>query len=372
MRPLRITCVTLDMACGGAQRVMKALTTMLADSGHDVTLTLFRGEAPEFFTVDPRVRRTRPLDPHPSRAHPFRLAGRLRRVTDLRRLLLGAEPEVVICFEDIPNVAVLLALAGSRVPVIACEHNDPRHHLIPLRWAVMRRIAYPWAAAVVALNDSIAAWCRTLRPRWPVTTIPNPLEPAAAGSDDPRPDWFGPRNLVAVGRLVPQKGFDMLVEAFGRVAKSRPDWSLTILGEGPDRPALERQVRAAGLLGRVHLPGNVAEPMRILPHADAFVLSSRYEGFGMALVEAMAAGLPVVSFACPSGPPAIIRDGIDGRLVSPGEIPALAAALAGLMDDPVERRRLGAAAREAVQRYAPARVSAQWDELLARVVRPAG
>ena len=367
MSSLRITWVALDMGCGGAQRVMSGLTSRLVDAGHNVTLTLFNGGAPDFFPVDPRVRRTAPLAPQLPHFHPLDVMSRWRRFMAIRTLILSTAPEVVICFEDIPNVEVLLSLAGKRIPVIACEHTDPRWHLIPFRWAVLRRLVYPWAAGVVVLNDEIARWCRGVKPRWRVVTIPNPVTLPQPAAGAPQQFYFGQRNAVAVGRLVPQKGFDTLIDAFARSAHGRPEWHLTILGEGEERVSLERSVREAGLASRIHLVGTVEEPMQIIPHADLFIMSSRYEGFGLALVEAMAAGLPVVSFACPSGPPAIIHDGVDGVLVPAGDTQALADAIAELMDDPALRQRLGNAASASARRYLPEAIAALWEALLRQV-----
>ena len=102
---------------------------------------------------------------------------------------------------------------------------------------------------------------------------------------------------MAVGRLIRAKGFDLLVQAFARAATARPEWSLTIFGEGPERANLEAQVRDLGLGDRVDLPGRVSDPLEHLACAHAFALSSRYEGFPNALLEAMSCGLPVAAFA---------------------------------------------------------------------------
>ena len=123
--------------------------------------------------------------------------------------------------------------------------------------------------------------------------------------------------LVGAGRLVKQKGFDLLLPSFASLAERFPAWGLLILGEGPDRPSLERQAAALRIADRVLMPGVVKKLHAILQHCDIFVLSSRFEGQPLALMEAMLCGLPVVSYDCPSGPAAIVRPGVDGLLVRP-------------------------------------------------------
>jgi glycosyltransferase involved in cell wall biosynthesis len=171
-----------------------------------------------------------------------------------------------------------------------------------------------------------------------------------------------------MGRLSVEKGFDLLIEAFGRVAAHRPDWSLTILGDGPERARLECLAAELHLEYRVSLPGRVADPLPLLADAQAFALPSRYEGFPNALLEAMAAGLPSVAFDCPSGPSDIIADGWNGLLVPAGDVGQLSAALGWLMDNPRERARIGANARDVAVTHAPQRVLCRWSELLKGVV----
>jgi glycosyltransferase involved in cell wall biosynthesis len=170
-----------------------------------------------------------------------------------------------------------------------------------------------------------------------------------------------------MGRLVPQKGFDRLLEAFASIARERPGWSLTIHGEGPQRLPLTERTESLGLAGQVRFPGVTDDPAAALADADLFVLSSRWEGFPTVLGEAMALGRPVVAFDCPSGPADLIRDGLDGVLVPRDDIAALASAMASLIDDPTRRAALAARAPEVLERFGLTAILARWDELFAEV-----
>jgi len=210
------------------------------------------------------------------------------------------------------------------------------------------------------------AVCRLLPGRCMV--LPNPVESPAEGESAPPLGLPAGRVLLALGRLAPEKGFDLLLTAFADLAPSRPHWSLVILGEGPERPRLEAQRRRLGLEGRTHLPGAVADPSAWLRRAKLFVLSSRYEGFSNALCEAQAWGVPAVAFDCESGPAEILRHGVSGLLVPPGDVPALAASLARLMDDEALRRSMAARAPEVVQRFGLEKVLDLWEALFGRVL----
>ena len=173
--------------------------------------------------------------------------------------------------------------------------------------------------------------------------------------------------VVAMGRLVKQKGFDLLLKAFGQCAAKHAGWSLVIVGEGHERQCLEALAADLGIQDRVRLAGLVKEPVSILRGADIFVMSSRYEGFPNALLEAMACGLAVISTDCATGPRDIICDGVDGVLVLPNDVGSLAAAMDRLMADKVERQRLGAKALAVTERFSGEKIMKQWDELLLQV-----
>jgi glycosyltransferase involved in cell wall biosynthesis len=190
--------------------------------------------------------------------------------------------------------------------------------------------------------------------------IPNPVDlPSGARKPDGKE-----MTLAAVGRLVPQKGFDMLIDAFAAIADRHPEWTLVIWGEGPDRESLEAQRDKLGLGQRISLPGVSERPGSWLESADAFVLSSRFEGWGIVLLEALAWGLPCVSFDCEWGPAEMIENGVDGLLVPRENTQALGENLSKVMSDPELRRKLSTNAKLSTQRFSHDRVMAAWDQVI--------
>lgn len=366
-----ITLVIAGMGPGGAERVLTNMAVSWAKDVHRaVTVLTLAAPESDFFRLPDTISRVGLGMAATPRPRLGRLAGNVIALIRLRRALQGLQPDVVISFVDVMNVKVLLASLAKPWPVVVAERIDPGAHTLRRPWVWLRRLVYRQAAMIVVQTGDAAEWVRRRFPRSVVGVIPNPVltAPIAAERDSERGPLLSRPAIVAVGRLVPQKGFDLLIRAFASACTKLPReggrWHLFLFGEGPERTKLETLAQRLRVDGRVHLPGTTRDTAAVFREADLFVLASRYEGFPNALLEAMANGVASVSTACRSGPADIVRDGIDGLLVPPDDPDAMAGAMARLMTDGSERRRLAARAPEVLRRYNVEDVMVLWDRAI--------
>ena len=359
---------------GGAERVMAWLAHRLADQGVQVTLVTLGGLEGDFIRLDPRIaRRALGLDgAHSPLCKPW---ANVRRLVALVQVLRETSADTVLAF--MPHESVLAILAGrlSGRRVVISERNAPWRRSAGQPWNFLRRHLYRFSHVQVAQTVEVACWfkeqaaCRSAR------VVPNAVQyplPSGLPSAVPPHDSTGVRKLlVAAGTKVHQKGFDILIDAFARIAQDFPDWDLALPGLDADRTEgglssaeIVAAVHAAGLQARVHLPGRVGNMSDWYAAADIFVLSSRFEGFPNVLIEAMAHGCPVVAADCETGPRDIVVDDHDGLLVQAENPAALADGMRRLMAAPNLRARLGEQARKVHERYSAERISTLWFELL--------
>jgi len=368
---VRLAFVVSSLACGGAERVVQLLSGGLAERGHEVTV-ITTTEREDFFHLPPGVDRIRiglvryVEDPYPRLADPPAVVPlrAIRGVVRLRRTLSSLRPDLVIAFTDRIAVLTLLAARGLGIPVVASERSDPALKPLGPAWRLLRRVLYPSAAALVCLSHGVASRFTWL-PADRCLAIHNPVPPPPPDDGSPPPLGLASGGYVlGMGRLAHEKGFDLLLRAYARSLDRVDPGPLVIAGEGEERPRLETLAAELGIASRLVLPGAVRDPWPLLRHAAFLVLSSRFEGFGNVLVEAMACGRPVVAFACPSGPDEIVEHGRSGLLVPPGDTAALARAMARLAADTGLRRRMGEAARERSRAFSLERILDLWEDLV--------
>lgn len=360
---ISVCLVISSLGCGGAERVASYLINHLAQrSYHTSLVTLDSDAAPPFYSIESNVRIVRLNLYSKSQNKVVGLFANCRRIVRLRRALGSLKPSVIISFIEKTNVLALIAMLGRNVPLIACERTDPAHYKIAYPWSELRNMFYRRAFKVIVQTTSaLEFFPRAIRERAEV--VPNPVFPARVSHDHllrvPESIHF-----VSLGRLSHEKGYDLLLTAFRTLVVRQPKCMLTIWGEGPCRRALEELRENYGLTQHVRFPGQTPDSFSALRTADIFVSSSRFEGFPNALCEAMACGVAVIAVDCPSGPRHIVRHGIDGILVPPNEVAALAAALESLAVDPGLRQRLGQRGTEITRRFNAERIFSTWENLI--------
>lgn len=204
---------------------------------------------------------------------------------------------------------------------------------------------------------------------WPelnnICVIPNPIiTPTPFVSD------CTCRQVIAAGRYAPQKGFDLLIESWNIVAKENPGWVLKIYGDGSLRDQMQQRINQLGMTESCKLEHTTADIASKYSESSIFVLSSRFEGFGMVITEAMACGIPPVSFACPCGPRDIIDDGTNGLLVEPENIEQLAKKISYLIGNEDIRKKMGKQALQRSEQYSMNSVMQQWHKLFTKIINP--
>lgn len=177
------------------------------------------------------------------------------------------------------------------------------------------------------------------------------------------------KRVISIGKLDAQKGYDMLIDSWNLVSDQHPDWTLDIYGSGEWKEMLEKKINDYHLTGKINLKGTTNDVISNYLDSSIYVMSSRYEGFGMVLIEAMLCGLPAVSFDCEYGPGEIITDGIDGFLVPPNNIKLLADKICELIENDSLRKQMGANARKKVERYSKEIIMPQWIKLFDSLVK---
>jgi glycosyltransferase involved in cell wall biosynthesis len=377
--------LTSAWGMGGTIRAAHNLAKHLAANGYDVELlsVMRTREEPFFGSFPPGVRATalddrrpgatpaylRPIRAvlrsrssvimhHADRNYPqwsvwadVRVAHALRRRTGY---LVVTRPGLNILAADISPPGMI---------TVGLEQMNLSHHIKPLRAAMARR--YKGLDVLVALTEQdVAAYDRLLKGRVKLARIPNTVHDV----DGARAD-LDSRTVLAAGRFVYQKGFDMLIEAFAVVHAAHPDWRLRICGRGELDAPIRQSVAEHGLEDVVELPGPSDDMPGEMERASVYVLSSRFEGFPLVLLEAMGKGMAVVAFDCPTGPRDIVDDHRNGILVPAKDVRALAAGILEMIEDDGLRRRCAAAATETAHEYTIDAIGPRWEELFKELAR---
>ena len=280
----------------------------------------------------------------------------------LRRRLAVDRPQRVLSMLSRTNILSCSALWDQPCHLVVSERNDLRRQTLPFPWPRLRRLLYRRADVLTANTDGVLDSLAALDGLRNPVLLPNPL-PQRSELGVVRAE-VSPEGFIAVARLVHQKGLDVLIDALAIAGGVAQGWTLTVVGEGPEREALMAQVTRLQLGDRVRFLGHRSDVTTLLAQAAVFVLPSRFEGMPNALLEAMAQGLAVVVTDASPGPLEEIDHGRNGWVVPSEDVGALAQGLEQLAADPSHRQRLGAAARERLLSRDWSQLAPIWDGVL--------
>ena len=339
----RIALYISSMHGGGAERVMLDVATGLSERGMSVDLVLREAKGP-YLDLVPKDVRIIDLNSH-------RIAASFPK---LLRYIWRERPIALLSSLHTSNVPALIAklLSGGTLRVVVRQENTFTDRFETTNFKdrqilrVFKRLL-PFADGIVAVSQGVSADLRREVPNasHKVTTIYNPVvwpDHAEKAREPVDHLWFDDTDtpvILSAGRLTTVKDHATLLRAFTEVLGSRPA-RLVIVGEGPERENLQEMAERLGVSQQVDFPGFKLNPFAYMSKSSVFVLSSRYEGFGNVLVEAMACGTPVVSTDCRSGPREILQDGKWGSLVSVGDWRSMARAILATLDNPIPATRL--------------------------------
>jgi glycosyltransferase involved in cell wall biosynthesis len=375
--------ITAAWGMGGTIRTTLNLAGYLASQGYEVeVISLGRGRDEPFFgDFPPGVRVTLLEDKRPkvprSRLHRLlasrssvlihpreRAAKGFNLWVDLQ-LVLALRRKAGFLITTRPGLNMLAAdLAVPGLTLVGQEHMNLPEHPKELRRAMPRK--YPGLDVLAVLTEGDrAAYDKHLGGSIPIVRIPNTIRDMGGAKAD-----LSSKTVLAAGRLTGQKGYDMLIPAFAQVAAKHPDWRLRICGDGPHHELLGGLIAELGLGDVVTLAGPSKDLGAEMAAASMFVLSSRFEGLPLVLLEAMGQGMAIVSFDCPTGPADVVDDHRNGLLIPPKDVDALAAGMLELIEDEDLRRRCAAGAVETAREYSMDAVGPQWERLLRELREP--
>ena len=350
------------MQGGGAERVMSVICNELAERGHDVRLA-----------VDTSYPIVYPLNGNVD-VIDISLNGKQKKLTDniparikrIRRVAKEVRPDVVVSFMIPMTVLVVLALAGLKIPVIASEHTNFQKTRMSTWKKALRLFMLRFADRVAILTQSDFDYLGRKLPGKIV--MPNPLSyPIYEKEIMPRK-----KNILAAGSVSRWyiKGFDDLIGIWSEIAPLYPEWTLDIAGGGKeaDFDYLRNIAATNGIEDRVNFMGFVGNIDDVMRQSSIFALSSRHEGFPMALVEATSQGCACVSYDCKTGPCEMIVNEKSGLLVPDRNKEEFKQALIRLIENEELRKKLSQAGRREVKRFAPDIIADRWEELFKEVV----
>ncbi len=355
---MKIAFIISSLGSGGAERVLSLMANYWAQNKYSITVITLDNSTPFFLLEDGITLEQLSLLKN-SLSVFSALANNIARIKIIRKKLKEIDPDIAISFMTETNILSIIGCRIINIPIIIAERIC--YDFLKSRvWVNLRKLVYRFSNALIVQT----IYDRNKYHRLSNTyVINNPLNFKEIIPNNNREG----KNIIAVGRLDRQKGFDRLIKAFSHIDPK--DWKLSIIGEGSERSNLEKLIYDLNLKDYISLPGRTKAIDKWYKKSSVFVLSSRAEGFPNALCEAMAYGCACISFDCIAGPTEIITDKVDGYLIKNGDVNALTEKLDFLINNPEERRRIGKEAMKIRDKLNIDSIMGQWDKIIDNILK---
>lgn len=384
---MKIIILTMSFAMkAGVERLLSDKMNYMAEHGHEIMMVTYeQGEHKFPFTIHPSIRHI-DLDTRFFTLGIMSLPKRMIRILKLRRqfkqrlqkVIDEFSPDIIHTTTYCLKVADIILEIKTKAKLTmesqvsydsVLKESDFSTSFWPLKklaktydhWLFKKLNRFD--RFIVLTKGDAKSWKKYLHH---VTIIPNPL---TLYPETIKSHAIPHNRIICAGRLESQKGFDLLIHSFATISEQCKDWNIDIFGSGTDEHMLRALITENKLEQQIQIHPATDHIFEEYQNSDFFVFSSRFEGWGLVLVEAMACGIPAVSFRCDYGPEEIISDGEDGLLVSNGDIYDLAEKILWMIRHPSERVRMGEAARKNVKKYKKEFIIQQWIELFESLLK---
>ena len=337
---MRIFLIIPTLTSGGAERVMSELANELAIQKNDVYLVVL-AESNDFYTINHNVKIHRLGFYNKGKIQ--KKAAEFRTLFKLRQLLKKEKPDAVLSFMEKYNIVTILASRFLGLKVFVSDRSNPKK-ILPKYIEVLRNLTYRYTTGIVAQTSLAKEILEKATLNKNIKVIPNPIRKVQLYAEIRRQ-----KIILNIGRLVPEKGHKYLLEVFHKLNVT--DWKLVILGDGPLKNELIEQAKELRIENQLIMPGTVNNVDEWFAKSSIFAFTSLSEGFPNALVEAMAAGLPCVSFDCDAGPRDIIIDGENGFLDLENSVSSFANKIEALIRNNKLREKIGNNAKQVISQY---------------------
>ncbi len=349
-----------DLDVGGAQRVLVNLANQLTSDGCQIALITMDTSDSDYFQFDERIQRIELGVKEPSTSFVSAMRANMRRIVLLRNVIRDSGAACIVSFVGRMNILTIIATRFLGKKVIISERNDPARESLGVLWDVMRRFVYGRADVVTANSrGAIKSLSRYVQEN-KLCYVPNVMTKVATQYRSVnREKW-----ILAVGRLEPQKGYDVLLEAFAQLSSRVDEWKLVIIGEGSQKLYLKELAEKLGIPSERMVWKGKRDPYPFYFLSSIFVLPSRYEGTPNALIEALQCGLPAIVSDTSSGALEYVENGKTGLVIPVDDPVKLLAALDQLVKNQKLRQRLGEAGKRYVNKEGDGSAIAMWKDLL--------